>query len=69
MLVGSMKCDHGQLYTAKIVGVDCEICLNRGMFVIMAVRECDLHTNIETSPQNLNLADLAENELKTAIYR
>ena len=42
-----MKCDHGQLYTAKIVGVDCEICLNREMFVIMAVRECDLHTNIE----------------------
>ena len=45
MLVGSMKCDHEQLYTAKIVGVDCEICLNREMFVI--IRECDLHTNIE----------------------
>ena len=50
MLVGSMKCDHGQLYTAKIVGVDCEICLNRKMFVIMAVRECDLHTNIGNIP-------------------
>ena len=32
------------------LGVHCEICLNKEMFVIMAVRECDLHTNIENIP-------------------
>ena len=62
-----MKCDHGQLYTAKIVGVDCEICLTREMFVIMAVRECDLHTNIENITTKSN--DVAENELEMAKYR
>ena len=38
------------------------------MFVIMAVRECDLHVLgliLKTRPQNLS--DVVENELKMAI--
>ena len=37
------------------------------MFVIMAMRESDLHTNFETSPQNVN--DVFENKLKMAKYK
>ena len=34
------------------------------MFVMMAVRECDLHTNFDNIPTNPN--DVAENEPKMA---
>ena len=45
------------------MGVDCEMCVNiESMFVIMAVRESNLHTNFENIPTNSN--DVAENKLK-----
>ena len=37
------------------------------MFVIMAMRESDLHTNFENIPTNVD--DVAENKLKMAKYR
>ena len=51
MVVGSMMCNRGQLYTTKVWAwiVKC-IWTGKSMFVIMAVRESDLHTNFENIP-------------------
>ena len=51
MLVESMKCNRGQLYTAKMwAWIVKFVWTGKSMFVIMAVRECDLHTNFENIP-------------------
>ena len=51
MLVGSMKCNRGQLYTAKIwAWIVKFVWTGKSMFIIMAMCESDLHTNFENVP-------------------
>ena len=51
MLVGSMKCNRGQLYTAKMwAWIVKFVWTGKSMFVIMAMREGDQHTNFENIP-------------------
>ena len=49
MLVGSMKCNREQLYTAKMwAWIVKFVWTGKSMFVIMVMRDkCDLHTNFE----------------------
>ena len=48
MLVVSMKCNRGQLYTAKMwAWIVKFVWTGKSMFVIMTMRESDLHTNFE----------------------
>ena len=43
-----MKCNRGQLYTAKMwVWIVKSVCTGNSMFVIIAMRESDLHINFE----------------------
>ena len=49
--MGSMKCNRGQLYTAKMwVWIVEFVWTGKLMFVIMAMRESDLHINFENIP-------------------
>ena len=51
MLVESMKCNRGQLYTSKMcVWIVKFVWTGKSMFVIIAVRESYLHTNVENIP-------------------
>ena len=52
MLVGSMKCNRGQLYTAKMWAWIVKFGLTRKSmgFFIMAMHQSDLHTNFEKIP-------------------
>ena len=51
MLVGSMMCNRGQLYTAKMwAWIVKLVWTGKSIFVIMAMRESDLHTSFENIP-------------------
>ena len=68
ILVGSMKCSRGQLYTAKMwAWIVKFVWKGKSMFVIMAMREAIYTLILKTSPQNVS--DVAKNKLKMAKYR
>ena len=51
MMVGSVKCNREQLYATKVWACIVKfIWTGKSMFVTMAVRESDLHTNFENIP-------------------
>ena len=53
ILMGSMKCNRGQLYTAKMwAWIVKFVWTGKSMLVIMAMRESDLYTTFENIPTN-----------------